>query len=141
MNIKRVVVATLDSACQAVDALAYRPAVVKLTLSLRRWWKCDLARLSIWLDDRWALGYWKYGAPDSLCDSCRRRAAWLVLGGYNEEWDDEPPEPDDFLRNHPVHLCGWCKLSDEIEIDNEASLDAALADARGRGIAWQWRWR
>jgi hypothetical protein len=30
-----------------IDEVAYRPAVVKVTMPLPRWWRCDLARLSM----------------------------------------------------------------------------------------------
>src|SRR4051794_33226606 len=104
---KRRVIGALNAACTAVDAVAYRPVVVRLTLPLPRWWRCDLARLSMRLDDRWSTGYWSSdaapAAPDGLCDACQRRAAWLVVGGR-----DEGAEADGdafFLADHPVHLC------------------------------------
>ena len=85
MSIKRAIVRGLNDACWAVDEIAYRPVVVRLTLWLPRWWRCDLARLSMYLDDRWGLDWWRSDdappAPSGVCAACKRRAAWLVLGG------------------------------------------------------------
>jgi hypothetical protein len=52
-------VRALNTACRAVDDVAYRPAVVRLTMPLPRWWNCELAHLSMRLDDHWGTGYWK----------------------------------------------------------------------------------
>jgi hypothetical protein len=35
----------LNQLCMLVDAVAYRPAIVKLTIWLPRWWNCDFVRL------------------------------------------------------------------------------------------------
>ena len=48
----------MAKADQALDEVLYRPAVVKPFQWLPRWWLCDLAKLSMRLDDRWAVGYW-----------------------------------------------------------------------------------
>ena len=45
----------LNQLCMLVDAVAYRPAIVKLTIWLPRWWNCDFVRLSMWLDDQFKL--------------------------------------------------------------------------------------
>ena len=144
---KRRVVGALNSACTAVDAVAYRPAVVRLTLALPRWWSCQLAHLSMRLDDRWGTGYWSSdpapAAPEGLCDACKRRAAWLVVGGRDEDDDAEDDGAAWFLAEHPVHLCGWCQLDSwdgDGPIETIAALDRALARARQKSIAWSWRW-
>ena len=98
----------------------------------------------MWLDDRWGVGYWSSDAapavPEGLCDACKRRAAWLVVGG---RWDDDDlaDEDDDpsFLTQHPVHLCGWCRFEGEGPIETHADLERALNRARQRSIAWNWR--
>jgi hypothetical protein len=129
-----------------VDDVAYRPAVVKLTRWLPRWWSCQFAHLSMMLDERWGTGYWKSDQappiPIGLCDACGRRAAWLVIGGsYDEEpeiW--EKGEEPDYLDLHPIHVCAWCRpVFDPSRRDDKAAVDAALADARTRSIAWRWR--
>lgn len=137
----------LNNACTAVDAVAYRPAAVKLTLPLPRWWSCQLARLSMRLDERWATGYWSSAdgpaVPGGRCDACTRRPAWLVVGG---RWDEDDPDHP-FAYEHPaldaraVHLCGWCRLEPDAgePIRDSADLERALARARARSIAWHWR--
>ena len=55
---KRKIVSLLNLACTAIDAVPYRPVVVRLTRRLPRWWRCDLTRLSMFLDDHWNTGYW-----------------------------------------------------------------------------------
>ena len=134
----------LNRACMAVDTVAYRPFVVRLTSRLPRWWQCDLARLSLALDDRWGCGYWNPQTgppvPDGPCEACGRRAAWLVVGGYDPQYDDEPPQPDDYTGNNPIHLCGWCNLPEEMTpIEDDESRQAALRVARARSVAWAWR--
>jgi hypothetical protein len=139
MSQRRSLVAALDRACGVVDAVAYRPAVVKLTSRLPRWWRCELARLSVWLDDRWSTGYWADGgAPEGLCDACGRRAAWLVVGG--RDWMEDIERDHSFMEGHPVHLCGYCNLPPD-PIETQAQLAAALASARDHSIAWRWRTR
>jgi hypothetical protein len=144
VSLKLRLVSGLNAACTLVDQLAYRPAVVKLTMPLPRWWRCDLAKLSMWLDDRWATGYWSSpmapAVPGGLCDACHRRSAIHVRGGPHEEWGGEPPDPGDFLGNHPVHTCGWCD-PDLIGVHDVQSLGVALADARRRSVGWKWLWR
>ena len=123
---------------EALDEVLYRPAVVKAFSCLPRWWSCDLARLSMLLDDRWDLGYWERTgiAPGRPCDACGRRASIHVLGGRDDEF---PDDGGSFLDDHPVYLCGWCHL--EGEINDPAQLEAALAEARRRSVSWRWRWR
>lgn len=141
MQLKRSIVRALNTACTWVDDVVYRPAVVRLTLPLPRWWSCQLAKLSMRLDDRWGTAYWESdeapAAPQGLCEACARRAAWLVIGGTDEE-DDEPAEY--FLASRPVHLCGWCRFDGDRAIESEDDLARALSEARTRSIAWRWRW-
>ena len=132
---RRLVVAALERACNAVDAVAYRPAVIKLTLRLPRWWRCELARLSVRLDDRWSVGYWTDGRPMGVCDVCKRRASWLVLGGRDGTEDEEPDHS--FMEEHPLHLCGFCRLP-VVDIDNAEQLSALMEQAREQSIAWRW---
>jgi hypothetical protein len=124
----------LNRACLVVDEIAYRPAVVKLTEPLPRWWSCQFARASMWLDDRWGTGYWSSDeappAPEGLCDACGRRAAWLVVGG---------PGGSDYLADHPVELCGWCRLEFSSPPENQVELDRVLARAREQSVSWRWR--
>jgi hypothetical protein len=129
-----------------VDAVAYRPAIVKLTIWLPRWWNCDFVRLSMWLDDQWGAGYWDEfeWVPGGLCDACHRRAAWLQVGGA---WDDEDYEGDEgeepeYFDLHPVYLCFWCKpeLGSAVR-DDKATVNRALAEAGRASIAWRWRSR
>jgi len=142
MDLRYSIVRALNGACCAVDSLAYRPAIVRLTRGLPRWWRCELGRLSMWVDDRWETGFWTGQdapcPPGGPCQACGRRAAWLVVG-WQPEFDDGPPDPDWYLGNHPVELCGWCKLGSE-PIDDEESLRRALDVAQARSIAWRWRW-
>ena len=138
----------LNSACTAVDSLAYRPVVVLLTKPLPRWWRCDLARLSMHLDDRWDTGYWSGesapAAPGGLCDACRRRTAIFETGARSADDPDyiDPDDPDvsdSYLLTHAItlHLCGWCRI-DNAPIGNADELARALSDARSRSIAWRW---
>jgi hypothetical protein len=136
----------LNRACDLVDAIAYRPAVVRLTRRLPFFWHCQLARASITLDERWGTGYWDSDSappvPEGLCDACGRRAAWLVVGGSSDEeefGDGEDADDRDFLDEHPVNLCGWCRLESLSRPSNQAELDAILAEAGERSIGWRWR--
>jgi hypothetical protein len=143
MPLKRLIVRFLNRACTWVDDVAYRPAVVKATLWLPRWWGCELARLSMRLDDRWATGYWSGddapAAPAGRCESCQRRAAWLVMGGTFPHYDEEPLNY--YLADRPLYLCSWCHVDEPAgAIEDEAQLRRALASAREQSIAWRWRW-
>ena len=141
MEVKRAIIAGLERACHAVDYVAYRPVVVKATLPLPRWWRCDLSRLAVWLDDRWQAGYWGDRGPGPLCGACGRRTAWLTVGGYDPALDPEPPDEDDFMGHHPVDLCYWCRLDhDAGPITTDGELHAALERARTRSVSWSWRY-
>jgi len=103
---------------------------------------CNFARLSMRLDDHWHLGYWESGmggpVPNGPCEACGRRAAWLTVGGLE---DDEGPSPDsDYLELHPAHVCGWCFLAPFPRIENRDEYDRRLAGAGERSIEWRWRW-
>jgi hypothetical protein len=142
MDWKRAVVHGLNSACEAVDEVAYRPAVVRLTLPLPRWWRCELAQLSMWLDERWHLGWWDTSdgrtvAPGGLCDICHRRPANLEVGGSSEDLGVE--DDGRYMESHPLRVCFWCQLPSG-HIENDEQLAAAIADARTRSISWRWRW-
>lgn len=130
---------TIAKVDEALDEVLYRPAVVKAFGWLPRWWLCDLAKLSMALDDRWGLGYWdEVGvAPGDACEACGRRAAIHVYGGCE---DDEPATGDEsFLVERPVFTCGWCHLRKLIS--GPEDLATALADARRDSVSWRWRGR
>jgi hypothetical protein len=145
-HIRLAIVRLLNTICERVDDIAYRPAFVKVTQRLPWFWCCQLAHFSMKLDDRWGTGFWKGTkappAPDGPCDACGRRAGWLEIGGYYEGLEDYDPGDDEYLAAHPVTLCGWCHL----DIDsagpprNDAELQRLLADARSRSVEWRWRW-
>lgn len=132
---KRIVVVVLAKMDEVLDVVLYRPAVVKAFLWLPRWWLCDLARLSMRLDDDWGTGYWENAVivPGAPCEACGRRASIHVYGG---------PDPEigvhDYIEIHPVHVCGWCHL--EGPLMNEADVERELALARADSVAWRWRW-
>jgi hypothetical protein len=130
---KRATVKSLNLLCGGVDAVAYRPAVVKATLRLPRWWNCNLARLSVRLDERWETGCWGCWYPGGLCEACGRRAAWLVVSDSPFCDDEERWEP----RHRAVEVCGWCRL--EGQIVSDAELDAALEAAKARSVSYRWR--
>ena len=123
---------------EALDEVLYRPAVVKAFAWLPRWWCCDLAKLSMVLDDRWNVGYWERAgiAPGRSCDACARRASIHVVGGRDDEF---PDGVGSWLDDRPVYLCGWCQLRGEI--DSQSDLEAALGEAREDSVSWRWRWR
>lgn len=141
MNWKRAVVSGLNRSCELVDEVAYRPVVIRLTLPIPRWWRCDLAHLSMRLDARWNVGLWETGAERTLalggeCDICRRRPAVHEVGGSA---DDLGIEPDgSYMEAHPLQTCAWCKLPNG-EIESGEQLAAAMADARARSISFR-RW-
>ncbi len=132
-----MVVLAMAKVDEALDEVLYRPAVVKAFTWLPRWWLCDLARLSMVLDDRWNLGYWERAgiAPGRPCEACRRRASIHIVGGTADEF---PEDVGSFLDDRPVYLCGWCHLEGEINVP--AQLEAALADAGRRSVSWRWHW-
>ncbi len=130
-----ITMAKLD---EALDELLYRPAVVKAFMWLPRWWSCDLAKLSMALDDRWEARYWEETGivPGRLCEACGRRASIHVVGGRDDESEEDR---EDFVDDRLVYLCGWCQLRGDI--DSAPNLDAALAEAREDSLSWRWRWR
>jgi hypothetical protein len=129
-----VAIAKVD---EALDEVLYRPAVVKAFAWLPRWWLCDLAKVSIALDDRWGVGYWDENgiAPGDPCEACGRRAAIHVVGGL--EPGDEPL--GDYMDDRPVYTCGWCHLTG-VMLDEE-DIQRELALARADSVSWRWRWR
>ncbi len=133
---KWIVVVALARTDEVLDAVLYRPAVVKAFLWLPRWWLCDLAKLSMRLDDIWGTEYWKNAviAPGDPCEACGRRASIHVYGG---------PVPvlgaiHDYMESHPVYVCGWCHLGGPML--NEADVERELGLARANSVAWRWRW-
>ena len=134
---RRLLVLALEKADEALDEVLYRPAVVKAFAWLPRWWLCDLAKLSMRLDERWSTGYWRdrldFG-PYGVCEACGRRAAIHVCGGVVPE--EEPI--GDYLEGRPVHTCGWCHLRGLIL--DESDVQRELAAARRYSVAWKWRW-
>jgi hypothetical protein len=135
-----IVVSALATADEALDQLVYRPAVVKLFSWLPRWWLCDLAQASMALDNRWKLGYWAAAgiAPSGVCEACGGRAAIHVVRGSVSDSDADAISSERvwFLDERPVYLCGWCSIRTPIQ--DQTDLNAALAEARARSIAWRW---
>lgn len=132
---KRLLVAVLARADALLDEVLYRPAVVRAFGWLPRWWLCDLARLSVRLDERWRTGYWDDGTvPGAPCEACGRRAAIHVYGGP----DEELPEVDDYLTSRPVRVCGWCQLLGPMTSEDEVRRE--LMAARDASVSWRWRW-
>jgi hypothetical protein len=114
-------------------------------MRLPRWWNCELARLSIWLNDRWGTHHWVGSwAPGGPCDACHRRPSWLVIGG---SWIDEPEiwdegEEPEYLDVHPVEVCFWCKPDlGSADRDDRAGVELALREAGRQSVAWRWRSR
>ena len=134
MNARHVVVGALARLDELLDGLLYRPAVVKAFSWLPRWWLCDLAKLSMRLDDRWQTEWWSDVGifPGRPCEACGPRASIHVYGGL----DDSDEALGDFLESRPVHLCGWCHLGEPVK--SEEDLDRALASARTASISWRW---
>lgn len=133
---KRLLIRALAKADEALDAVLYRPAVVKAFIWLPRWWLCDLAKLSIALDDRWQVGYWDEAGifPGGPCEACGRRASIHVHGGL----DPDEEAMGSFLESRPVSTCGWCQLG---TILNDVDLKRELALARADSVGWRWTWR
>jgi hypothetical protein len=80
---------------EVIDEVLYRPAVVKAFAWLPRWWLCELAKVSMALDDCWGVGYWDEAgiAPGGPCEACGRRASIHVVGGLCD--DEDPSDGDD----------------------------------------------
>jgi hypothetical protein len=131
---QRAIVVALAKADELIDELVYRPAVVRTFVWLPRWWLCDLAKLSIALDDRWRVGYWDAIVPNGPCEACGRRAAIHVYGGNSDNGEADTAH---FLAHRAVHTCGWCQL--EGPITDQAQLGEALDAARSRSVSWRWR--
>jgi hypothetical protein len=123
---KSIVVAALAKADEAVDEVAYRPAVVRAFAWMPRWWLCDLARASRWLERRWGTTWWKDDriAPGGPCEACHRRSITRVFDG-----------PD----GREIGVCGWCHIEGPIRTDDD--LRRELTAAANASISWRWRWR
>jgi hypothetical protein len=132
-------VRALQRACALVDWLAYRPWLVRLTERMPRWWHCQLAQLSMTLDDRWQTGFWASDgappAPAGVCAACHRRAAWLVVGGTDNE---DPAIQEDWLALHPLEICGWCHPEFPNPPRTQDDVMRAFAEARKRSVSWRW---
>lgn len=132
LTLRALLVRLLNSACVFVDELLYRPAAVRLGLSLPRWWNCNLARVSASLDQRWGTGFWRSESsparPGPPCDACGRRPAIFAL--------DVAGGPDDIVA---LQLCGWCHV--RAPVLTPTNIASELHDARRRSVAWTWRWR
>lgn len=136
---KRALVRALEIACRAMDEVLYRPAVVKAFAWVPRWWSCELAKLSITLDDRWGTSVWEGSiVPGAPCGACGRRASISVIGGWDEDLGPEPEE-DFFLNDREIPLCGWCHVRGRTS--NEEELQRALSAACRDSVSWRWRWR
>jgi hypothetical protein len=122
----RAAVVALAKVDEALDEVLYRPLVVRAFRWLPRWWLCDLAKLSMRLDDRWHTGWWNdaWKVPGAPCAACRRRASIHVI--------DHPDGSE-------VRLCGWCHIGGPVldEADLKRELDAAATDS----VSWRWRSR
>jgi hypothetical protein len=80
--VRRAVVAGTARVDAALDWVLYRPAVVRATLAFPRWWRCDLAKVSMRLDDHWQLGWWAAEVrPGGECAACTQRTAIFAYGG------------------------------------------------------------
>jgi hypothetical protein len=134
---RRALVVVLAKIDELMDLVVYRPAVVRAFLRLPRWWSCELAKLSVRLDDRWQTGYWQgWLVPGRNCEACHRRASLVVLGGI--EAGDEPSSYP-FLDYRPVHLCLWCRLDlNEFPIRDEEHLQQVLTKAGRASTGWTW---
>ena len=149
-RVRRRVVSALNGACEMVDAVLYRPAVVKLASPLPAWWTCQLARCSGWLDQRWGTGFWRDGGlPRGICEICKRRASWLVIGGPSEASEENDEGDSDgtadayassYLSTHPLYVCGWCRIDAAHPARDAQELREQMRLARARSIAWRWRW-
>jgi len=130
MSMRRSMVQVLNSVCVAVDAILYLPGVVRLGRRAPRWWNCQLAKVSLRLDQRWGTGFWEDGpaVPGPPCKACGRRAAHLTV----EVWSDE-------RLFDKVDLCGWCELDPEAVIHSPQDLNQALMRAGERSMEWRWR--
>lgn len=137
MRTQKRVVAGLDQACRIVDAIMYRPFMVKLTERLPAHWHCQLGAVSVALDDRWGTNYWDGMEPTELCEACGLRAAWLEIGGRYDEGDADELDDDWFMATRPVQICGWCKVDADATIENEEQLQTALARAKAQSVRWK----
>ncbi|HEY7281145.1 MAG TPA: hypothetical protein VID47_06065 [Actinomycetota bacterium] len=139
-HVQRALVALLNNACRAVDEVLYRPAFVKVGMPLPRWWNCELARLSVRLDDRWQTEYWDtdWWHPGKVCDVCGRRASWLTTRDDDkDDLDDTEPSERDFP---DLDTCFWCQVLPRAPITSRSEWDAAVEDARRRSVSWRWKW-
>jgi hypothetical protein len=108
---------------EVFDTVLYRPAIVRAFRWFPRWWMCDLARASMWLDNRWETHWWRSAiVPERACAACGRRASIAVIDGVD---------------GSEIGLCGWCVI--EGPVFTQADMDRELAAARARSVASRWR--
>jgi hypothetical protein len=125
---KRFLVVALAKVDEALDAVLYRPAVVKATMWMPRWYSCEIARLSELLDERWQVGWWNDSGPEGLCEICGRRAAWLEYQGG---------ETASGFISPTIVTCSWCTLSGPTLTEDEWG--EAIGATRRASISWRWR--
>jgi hypothetical protein len=120
----RTLVGALARTDELLDTVLYRPAVVRAFRWLPRWWLCDLAKVSMRLDDLWDTGWWDDAgiAPGPPCAACGRRASIHVFTGPGHT---------------EVEVCGWCRVQPPIRTQNE--LERQLAAAAAELVRWRWR--
>jgi hypothetical protein len=136
---RRAVVVGLARLDELLDEVLYRPAIVKAFSWLPRWYYCDLAQLSIALDDRWHVGWWDEYGPAGVCEACGRRGAYISWGGWDENFEGSRTTVDSgFMYDREVHLCAWCDMPAEFPADEE-ELHAVLRRAGADSISWRWR--
>jgi hypothetical protein len=133
---ERMIVAALDLACRVIDKVLYSPFVVRALRSMPWFWHCQLANVSIRLDDRWSTGHWLGAFPDGLCEACQRRAAIFVIGSNDLEDDLEEDLEDDLEQSssttNPIRICGYCKLAVPISSPEDREREILAARRRSR---------
>lgn len=146
-RIQKLTVGILWRADDAVDSVFYRPAIVKALRYLPRYWQCDFARLSGYLDRQWQTGFWDVDGEDGVihhvavgppCEACGRRASTLLIGRM-KDWDPTFPNVGDMWDEREVELCDWCgKEFCQEAVRSEDELQSELERVRKRTVSWRW---
>ena len=135
-RIQLLAVNALNRACTLIDVVAYRPFIVKLTERLPRWWGCQLAHLSMKLDDRWGTGYWASddapAAPEGLCDACRRRPAWQS----SEELSTKPGKQ---VISNAIQFSFVVGVGQFLRRLKVSKSSIAFLPMLARSVSWRWR--
>lgn len=142
--LKLFIVKSLNHLCLLIDGVLYRPVVVLMGKRLPFWWNCAFGKMSVKLDDRWGLGYWKGLMPGPPCAACGRRASTVYIGGWalEPDYEPEPNDEEDYLERYRVELCQWCFLDPkDYPISSKKDLQKALDKAAAMSISWRWRWK